>query len=311
MAAALWLGSTLAVALHLARRGARSATVLRRHRGLVTGCFTVVAASGLVTVAVQVSPGDLLTSGYGLLVVASAVLLAAAGVAAHRIRVRTSRGGPRAAVAVLATEGVLLAAASGVGTGLIRVFPPEAQAYTTTRLVYLIGYELPPRLTAADLALFWRWDVVFGTLATLAACWYLCAVRRLRRGGVPWPVGRAAFWLAGCLVLLVATSSGIGAYAAAVFSVHMGQHMLLATLVPVLLVVGNGLGLALACGAHARVVERRAAGFWPSPRSHSCWLSGTTPPPLAAFRRTASCWPDSSPRLCRARPASTRSISAA
>ena len=113
--------------------------------------------------------------------------------------------------------------------------------------MYLIGYELPPRLTAADLALFWRWDVVFGTLATLAACWYLCAVRRLRRGGVPWPVGRAAFWLAGCLVLLVATSSGIGAYAPAVFSVHMGQHMLLATLVPVLLVVGDGLGLALAC----------------------------------------------------------------
>ena len=127
MAAALWLGSTLAVALHLARRGARSATVLRRHRGLVTGCFTVVAASGLVTVAVQVSPGDLLTSGYGLLVVASAVLLAAAG------WLRTGSGcaraavGPRAAVAVLATEGVLLAAASGVGTGLIRVFPPEAQ----------------------------------------------------------------------------------------------------------------------------------------------------------------------------------------
>ncbi len=189
--------------------------------------------------------------------------------------------------------------------------PTGGATYTTTLLVYLIGYELPPRLTAADIALFWRWDVVFGTLATLAACWYLCAVRRLRRGGVPWPVGRAAFWLAGCLVLLVATSSGIGAYAAAVFSVHMGQHMLLATLVPVLLVVGDGLGLALACGAHARVVERRAAGFWPSPRSHSCWLSGTTPPPLADFRRTASCWPDSSPRLCRARPASTRSISAA
>ncbi|MFY9806421.1 MAG: cytochrome c oxidase assembly protein, partial [Pseudonocardiaceae bacterium] len=45
--------------------------------------------------------------------------------------------------------------------------------------------------------------------------------------------------------LLVATSSGIGTYGPAVFSVHMVQHMLLATFVPVLLVLGHGVTLAL------------------------------------------------------------------
>ena len=258
LAAVLWLGSTVAVVLHVARRGAASATVLRRHSRLVGVCLAVVTASGLVTAAVQIRLRDVLTSGYGLLVMVSVVLVVAAGVAAHRARGRAANSGPRSALAVLALEGVLLAVASGVGTGLVRVFPPDAQTYTTTRLVYLIGYELPPRLTAVELALFWRWDTLFGTVAALGACWYLWAARRLRRRGVRWPVGRSASWLAGCVVLLLATSSGLGAYAPAVFSVHMVQHMLLATLVPVLLVVGDGLGLALACaapGARTRIVD--------------------------------------------------------
>ena len=258
LAAVLWLGSTVAVALHVARRGARSATVLRRHSRLVGVCLAVVTASGLVTATVQISPRDVFTSGYGLLITASAVLVASAGVAAHRARSRAAVGGPRSAVAVLALEGVLLAVASGVGTGLIRVFPPDAQAYTTTRMVYLIGYELPPQLTAEELALFWRWDTLFGTVAALGACWYLRAAARLGHRGVRWPMGRSASWLAGCVVLLLATSSGLGAYAPAVFSVHMVQHMLLATLAPVLLVAGDGLGLALACsapGTRARIVD--------------------------------------------------------
>lgn len=96
-----------------------------------------------------------------------------------------------------------------------------------------------------DLALRWRFDLVFGTLAVLAAALYLAGVRRLRRAGRPWPAGRTAAWLAGCAVLLVATSSGIGTYGPAVFSVHMVQHMLIATFVPVLLVLGHGMTMAL------------------------------------------------------------------
>ena len=70
-------------------------------------------------------------------------------------------------------------------------------------------------------------------------------MRRLRRQGERWPVAQTASWLAGCAVLLLATSTGVGAYAPAVFSLHMVQHMLLATLVPVLLVLGHGRTLAL------------------------------------------------------------------
>jgi putative copper resistance protein D len=55
----------------------------------------------------------------------------------------------------------------------------------------------------------------------------------------------ASGWLVGCLVLLLATSSGVGRYAPAVFSAHLTQQVLLAVVAPVLLVRGAPLLLAL------------------------------------------------------------------
>jgi cytochrome c oxidase assembly factor CtaG len=70
-------------------------------------------------------------------------------------------------------------------------------------------------------------------------------VIRLRRRGDAWPVGRTVAWLLGCAALLFATSSGLGRYMPAMFSVHMGAHMLLSMLVPILLVLGAPMTLAL------------------------------------------------------------------
>jgi putative copper resistance protein D len=52
-------------------------------------------------------------------------------------------------------------------------------------------------------------------------------------------------WLAGCAGLLMATSSGLGRYGPAMFSAHMAQHMILGMLVPILLVLGAPITLAL------------------------------------------------------------------
>lgn len=247
--ALLWLGSTVAVVLHRARRGVVPEAVLRRHGAIATCSLLLVGASGLISSALALRPADVFTSGFGLLVIASTALLAVLAVIGHRIRAHAGAFG------LVVAELVLLLGAACVGTGLTRLFPPADEGYVTSRLVYLIGYELPAHLTALDLLLRWRWDVVFGTLAVLAAAVYLAGVRQLRRCGRQWPPARTAAWLAGCAVLLVATSSGIGTYAPAVFSVHMVAHMLLATLVPVLLILGHGVTLALQV-APTRVAER-------------------------------------------------------
>ena len=64
-------------------------------------------------------------------------------------------------------------------------------------------------------------------------------------------------------MLLFATSSGIGRYMPAMFSMHMAAHMLLSMLVPVLLVLGAPVTLAL------RALPAAGRGDPPGPRE---WL---------------------------------------
>ena len=70
-------------------------------------------------------------------------------------------------------------------------------------------------------------------------------------------------WLLGCLVLLFATSSGVGRYMPAMFSMHMAAHMLLSMLTPILLVLGAPVTLAL------RALPAAGKGDPPGPRE---WL---------------------------------------
>jgi putative copper resistance protein D len=51
-------------------------------------------------------------------------------------------------------------------------------------------------------------------------------------------------WLAGCLVVLLTTSSGIGKYAPAIFSLHMASQLLLMVVAPAFLVAGRPVTLA-------------------------------------------------------------------
>ena len=244
--AVVWLGSALAVVVELTRAQAPAEPMLRRHGVIATWSLLVVGGYGVVAAALAISPADVLRGGYGLLVLASAILLAALAVGGWWARrVARTRPGRAAALWLAGAELGLLAAAAAVGTALTRLFPPAQGGYQPSRLVYLLGYKLPPHLTVADLAIRWRLDLIFGPLAMLAAVAYLLAVRRLRRDGRSWPATWTACWLGGCAVLLVTTSSGLASYGHAVFSVHMVAHMLLATLVPVLLVLGHGVSLAL------------------------------------------------------------------
>jgi cytochrome c oxidase assembly factor CtaG len=141
-----------------------------------------------------------------------------------------------------------------------------------SRVEVLIGYDLAGPPTLARLALDWRFDLVFGTAALVLAGVYLMGVRRLRRRGDRWATGRTAAWLAGCAALLLATSSGLGRYGPAMFSVHMGQHMILGMLAPILLVLGAPVTLAL----RALPPGRRAGP--PGPRE---WLLAAVHSPAA------------------------------
>jgi putative membrane protein len=79
----------------------------------------------------------------------------------------------------------------------------------------------------------------------LALAVYGVAVVRLRRRGDRWPVTRCLAWVAGVGTIAAVTCTGVGGYGMEMFSVHMIQHMVLAMLSPILLLLGAPITLAL------------------------------------------------------------------
>jgi cytochrome c oxidase assembly factor CtaG len=143
------------------------------------------------------------------------------------------------------TEAVVFGLTFGVAVGLGRTPPPPPPLRLPSIPEAEIGYNLDGPPTPARILLDWRFDLIFGTAAIVLAGLYVAAVVRLRRRGDRWPRGRILAWLLGCLALLFVTSSGVGRYMPAMFSMHMVAHMGLSMLVPILLVLGAPVSLAL------------------------------------------------------------------
>ncbi|GAA4545738.1 cytochrome c oxidase assembly protein [Amycolatopsis samaneae] len=242
-AASVWAGSLVALlaCLRRAKRANRpDALILRRYHRLSLLCFVVAGLSGAVAGLVIARPAGL-WSGYGLLLGIDVVLLALLGLPVFLLRRRAAARPGR----ILLTELLLLAIATGTSAGLTHLVPPSFLANPATVQENLLGYNLDEPPSAAGLLFGWRFDLLFGVAAIIAIVAYLLGVRRLRRRGDDWPIQRVISWCAGWIVVLIATSSGLGPYASGAFSTHMITHMTLNMLAPVLLVLGGPATLAL------------------------------------------------------------------
>ncbi|GAA4785198.1 cytochrome c oxidase assembly protein [Actinomycetospora chlora] len=276
LAAAVWVGGLVAVVTHLAAGGRHPALAARRFSAVALVCWIVLAASGVLNALVRISPGDLVTSTYGVLVLVKILALVALGAfgAWHRRHSLPAieRGETAALVRFGGLEVLLMAATIGVAVALGRTPPPVGPQPEPTRIEALLGYGIDAPFSLAGVVTQARFDVLFGTLALVLAGLYVAGVRRLRARGDGWPPGRTTAWLLGCLALLVVTSSGIGRYAPAQFSVHMGQHMVLNMLVPILLVLGAPITLLL------RALPAAGSGAPPGPRE---WVLAAVHSPVA------------------------------
>ncbi|HEV2344413.1 MAG TPA: cytochrome c oxidase assembly protein [Actinocrinis sp.] len=85
----------------------------------------------------------------------------------------------------------------------------------------------------------------FVTLIVVAAVLYGAGMVRLARRGDGWPVVRALFFVVGLALLFAVTCTGLAQYGMYLFSAHMLQHMMLSMVVPLLLLLGAPLTLAL------------------------------------------------------------------
>ncbi|GAA5045927.1 putative copper resistance protein D [Thermocatellispora tengchongensis] len=249
VALALWVGGLAVLCAHALLKRPQVEIAAARFSRMALWCFVAVGLSGVFSVMARLtSVTELFTTAYGLLIVVKAVLYAGLGAVGWWHRRRTlpelERGRPGAFARLVAGELVLMLAVVGVAVALGRTAPPESPL-PVDRAFELLGYPVPPPISLANLVTLWWFDLFFAVVAALLTGLYLAGVWRLRRRGDAWPWGRTISWLVGVLIMVLATQSGLARYAQVLFSMHMVEHMTLSMMVPIFLVLGAPVTLAL------------------------------------------------------------------
>ncbi|MEU9885357.1 bifunctional copper resistance protein CopD/cytochrome c oxidase assembly protein [Sphaerisporangium sp. NPDC051011] len=245
----LWVGGLLLLCVHAVRGQPHLDLAARRFSRMALWCFAGTGLSGVFSaLARMTSVGELFTTSYGLIILAKAAAFAGLGVIGWWHRRRTlpelTAGRSGAFTRMAGVEGLIMLVAVGLAVALSRTAPPPLDL-PVDRAFELLGYLIPPPVSLANLVTLWWFDLFFAVVAAVLAGLYAGGVVRLARRGDRWPVGRTISWGAGVLLLVLATQSGVARYAPVLFSVHMGEHMVLSMLVPIFLVLGAPVTLAL------------------------------------------------------------------
>ncbi len=301
--ASVWLGGLVAlvfVARGLDRR--RLPILVARYSTFALLAFVGVAASGVVSAWLRIgSFAQLFGSGYGVIVLlktAAIVLLGILGVAWRRAAI-PRLGGPgstRVFAWLVLAELAVMGLASGLAGALGRTATPASIAEATkpagvgsTPAEVLTGDPLPGPIAPLSYFTDWKFDLAWTLVCVFGAILYVGGVIRLRRRGDRWPVGRTIAWLLGLAMLFYTTNGVLNVYEAYLFSQHMLAHMMLTMLIPLVLVLGAPVTLAL------RATARRDDGSWGG-REWILWAVQTpyskviTHPAVAAVVFAGSLW---------------------
>ncbi len=310
-AAAVWVGGLVALALASGRNGRRE--YAERFSSIALIAFVLVVISGIVSAWIRLNgPQDLLTP-YGAILLTKVVAITLLGIigAIHRryaIRrlpsgaaANDTKAGPAAAatgitrarrafIRLLLGELILMGIAEGMAAALGDTAPPLGPPPVGTSPAELLtGQPLPPAPTA-DLYFFgFTPDVFWLAVCAAMAVFYIAGVVVLSRRGDRWPWYRLVLWLLGVITLAWATSGGVAAYVDKLFSAHMIVHMVVGMMIPVLLVPGAPITLAL------RAIKPRHDGSrgpreWILGVVHSGYFRVIGNPYIAAVIFVASLW---------------------
>lgn len=254
-----WVGGLMAMVAHARRRGDWMPDVVRRYSFVALVAFIVMTVSGVINAAINVSWSDLVNTNYGIMVVVKAVLVIILGLFGYvhrRVTIpqieKDHYGRPFWRLAI--AEVVVMALTVGVAVALGRTPPPpnfadQAGAQgglpSITQMQVKLGYNLDIPFGWHAMFTQWRFDIFFGSAAIIAAWIYLYWLYLLKKRGGQWPLANTLWWVSGCALLLFTSSSALGKYMPALFSVHMTAHMLYSMAIPVMLAMGGPVTLAL------------------------------------------------------------------
>ncbi len=293
---AVWLGGLVALVL-LRRRVTpeRLVIITQRYSTLALVSLVVVVASGVVNAIVRVGSWSQLATPYGavlILKVIALVVLVIFGALQRRVFIgRMAAGRGRAFVWFSGIELVIMGIASGLAAALARSASPipDTPAAVPSPAQILTGDPLPPETSFVNFVTLWHIDLIWLLICAFGIFFYVAGVVRLRRRGDKWPWYRTALWILGMLLLAYITNGGVNVYERYLFSAHMLAHMTLGMMIPILLVPGAPITLAMRA-----IVKRddgsRGAREWILLAVHSRYASIISNPIFATVNFVGSLW---------------------
>lgn len=294
LAAGAWIGGLAIMVLFV--RGDLLTTVLPRFSTLALWCWISIGVSGVITGWLRVGQvADLWTSGYGRLLLVKLLCLGILGTFGvwHRRRIgaglRTMTIGRRGALLrVAAVEVLLMGATMGVATALSATPPPVGHAtghdaaHGTSRIEALAGHRLPV-ISAENLAVLWRPDVIVLLLVAVALAGYLAGVRRVRMSGGAWPVSRVCWAVGAGAATVLALNSGLATYDGVVWSVTVTQQAVTSMVIPLAVVLARPWELFAEPGRVRRSIEALTARPWLVLAGYAAWSAGCLLTPVALW----------------------------
>ncbi len=258
--ATFWIGGLIALFALIRNNAPNIERSLPRFSKLALWCAIAVGISGVINASLRIdNVSQLFTTRYGALVFAKVVgFTALVWIGSRHRRGTLAKLADRASMLLFArlaaVELMVMTATVGIAVALSRTAPPGVETPLPTRARELLGFNMPPEPTVANVVFSLQPDAFIITIAAISVALYLVGVRRLNRLGRSWSPWRTAIFVGAWAIAVFSTSSGVGRYSHVLFSVHMLDHMVLSMVVPLMLVIGSPVTLALRSlpSAHSR-----------------------------------------------------------
>lgn len=263
LAMVCWVGGLIALMVLRPGLGVDLGATVRRFSTLALWCFGAIALSGIQQAWIRIGSLSGLATAYGALIIAKVVALLVLGVLGQQqrrnlaTRLDADPADGRAFARLALTEAAVMGIATGIAVALGRGLPPVPDSLPNpSQVLALTGFPDPGPMGGADWITAWRVNWLFLAVAVLLVALYVAGVRTLHRRGDHWPALRTASWTVGWLLFVYATCGMPGIWGRVLFSTHMVMHMIVAMIVPLLLVPGAPVTLAL------RALPKRKDKTW-------------------------------------------------
>ncbi|WP_051299662.1 cytochrome c oxidase assembly protein [Arthrobacter castelli] len=281
ISAAVWLGGLMTlVVLRPVLDTKQLSVIVRRYSTLALIAFVLLAGSGFLRAQATVGTLENLLSPFGILIlvkVFAAIALGIMGLLQRRWFIarmeRSTPSGSRYFWALVAAELLLMGLASAVAVTLVQVDTPvpDTPVNFGTLAEGMAGQQLPAEPGISGFLSEFGFDPVWAVLCAAGMFFYLAALRRLRGPVVNWPAQRTVCWTAGLLLLFYVTNGGLNVYQNFLFSAEVLLQMSLTAIIPLLLIAGRPVSLAL------RAANRRSDGS----RGVREWIDAVAGSPLS------------------------------